>query len=111
MSLAAALAAAYANNPTLNAARAEQRAVDEGVPQALSGYRPTASLTAQGGPGWGQSSSSAGWAGPVLARTASVVVEQPVFSGFRTKNAVKAAETAVLAGRESLRSTEQTVLL
>jgi outer membrane protein len=31
--------------------------------------------------------------------------------GFRTKNSVKAAETAVLAGRESLRLTEQEVLL
>ena len=28
------------NNPTLNAQRASARATDEGVPQALSGYRP-----------------------------------------------------------------------
>ena len=31
---------AYMNNPTLNAQRAAARATDEGVPQALSGYRP-----------------------------------------------------------------------
>ena len=36
-----ALAQAYANNTTLLAARAQLRAVDEGVPQALSGWRPT----------------------------------------------------------------------
>ena len=36
-----ALAVAYSNNPTLLAARAQLRGVDEGVPQALAGWRPT----------------------------------------------------------------------
>ncbi len=111
MSLAAALAAAYANNPALNAARAEQRAVDEGVPQALSGYRPTVVGTAQAGGGFGRSNTAPGWVGPVFSTQTSIAVEQPLFAGFRTVNSVKAAETAVLAGRESLRNTEQTVLL
>ncbi|MGB8038914.1 MAG: channel protein TolC, partial [Pseudolabrys sp.] len=35
-----ALVLAYQNNPTLNSQRASVRATDEGVPQALSGYRP-----------------------------------------------------------------------
>ncbi|MDD9918202.1 MAG: secretion protein, partial [Rhodospirillaceae bacterium] len=35
-----ALALAYTNNPTLQAQRARLRSVDEGVPQALSGWRP-----------------------------------------------------------------------
>ncbi|MFN5687934.1 MAG: channel protein TolC, partial [Bradyrhizobium sp.] len=35
-----ALAQAYRNNETLNAERANLRATDEEVPQALSGYRP-----------------------------------------------------------------------
>src|SRR4249919_2543394 len=35
-----ALVLAYMNNPTLNAQRAAARVTDEGVPQALSGYRP-----------------------------------------------------------------------
>ena len=39
--LPGALAQAYVNNPTLNAQRAALRATDEGVPIALSGYRPT----------------------------------------------------------------------
>ena len=39
--LAEALALAYANNPTLRAARATVRVADEAVPQALSGWRPT----------------------------------------------------------------------
>ena len=39
-SMNAALGSAYINNPDLNSARAQLRAIDEGVPQALSGYRP-----------------------------------------------------------------------
>ena len=41
-----ALARAYENNPQLNAQRAIVRQTDEGVAQALSGYRPTLSATA-----------------------------------------------------------------
>ena len=44
-----ALVQAYQNNPSLNAQRASLRAVDENVPQALSGYRPKVSATAGGG--------------------------------------------------------------
>ena len=43
-SLQDALAAAYSNNTTLLAARAQLRAVDENVPQALAGWRPTVVL-------------------------------------------------------------------
>ena len=39
-----ALVQAYQNNPTLNSQRASVRATDEGVPQALSGYRPRVTL-------------------------------------------------------------------
>src|SRR5229473_3024159 len=44
-----ALVQAYQNNPSLNAQRAALRAADENVPQALSGYRPKLSVTANGG--------------------------------------------------------------
>ncbi|HEX5779629.1 MAG TPA: TolC family protein, partial [Xanthobacteraceae bacterium] len=47
-----ALAAAYINNPTLNAQRAATRVVDEQVPQALSGFRPTVSAGADVGTVW-----------------------------------------------------------
>jgi outer membrane protein len=104
-SLTEALAAAYRDNPNLNAQRASLRATDEGVPQALSGYRPTVS-----------GSASAGWqdvsgVGTFYPRMISLTVQQPIFLGFRTTNSVKMAETAVLAGREILRNTEQTTLL
>src|SRR3954471_11951629 len=47
--LESALVQAYQNNPTLNSQRASVRATDEGVPQALSGYRPRVSLSASVG--------------------------------------------------------------
>jgi len=103
--LAEALASAYANNPTLNAGRASLRATDEGVPAALSGYRPTVTGSASAGVAH---SSSLGTSYP---RSVSLTIEQPIFAGHRTENAVKIAETAVLAGREVLRGTEQDTLL
>jgi len=39
----------YFRNPQLNAERARQRGTDEGVPQALSGYRPQLLATLTGG--------------------------------------------------------------
>src|ERR1035441_8903563 len=47
--LESALVHAYQNNPTLNSQRAATRATDEGVPQALSGYRPKISVVGTGG--------------------------------------------------------------
>ena len=41
-----ALGRAYTGNPQLNAQRANVRATDENVPQALSGYRPKVGVTA-----------------------------------------------------------------
>jgi outer membrane protein len=104
-----ALASAYANNPSLNAQRASLRATDEGVPQALSGYRPTISATA--------TAEAVSLHNTVLGdfhyypRSIGVTITQPIFRGFRTQNGVKAAEAAVLAGREILKQTEQDVLL
>ncbi len=44
-----ALALAYSNNPSLQAARAQLRSVDENVPAALAGWRPTVTVTASAG--------------------------------------------------------------
>ncbi len=104
-----AMSWAYTNNPQLNAARAALRATDEDVPRARSGYRPSVFANADAGIDYSDSSSSG--SSTSYPRGIGVTIEQPLFLGFRTKNSVKAAETAVLAGRESLRSTEQDVLL
>src|SRR5689334_23882986 len=44
--LEGALVQAYQNNPQLNSQRASVRATDEGVPQALAGYRPRVTANA-----------------------------------------------------------------
>ncbi len=102
------LTATYDNNPTLNAARAELRATDEGVPQARSGFRPTVGASASADYTVARTSLGDG-AAP--SYQLALQVQQPLFRGYRTKNTLKAAQTAVLAGRESLRNTEQDVLL
>lgn len=106
--LNSALVLTYANNPTLNAQRAQLRAVDEGVPQALSGYRPVVGATASAGL---STLNTLGASANLVPRSVGISIEQPLFSGFRTQNSVKQAESSVLAGREALRSTEQDVFL
>lgn len=130
-----ALAAAYANNPTLLAARAQTRSVDEGVPQALSGWRPTVVLGAAGGYADTQYRNQSTVA---VQRTASgdvvnldtagvpfslysdaprntanvtATVTQPLYRGGRTTAATRRAENQVYAQRSRLLATEQTVLL
>ena len=52
--LAEAIALAYESNPTLQAQRATQRALDENWVQARTGYRPQASITGSIGPPFGR---------------------------------------------------------
>ena len=109
-----ALAGAYQYSPTIDAERARQRARDEDIARAESGYRPDISATSTVGrekttirtqfPNVGVKSltSPRGW---------SVDLVQPVFRGFQTTNAVNATEASDRAGRETLRNVEQQVLL
>src|SRR6185437_10610597 len=118
--LEAALMQAYQNNPSLNSQRAATRAIDEGVPQALSGYRPKISATAIGGEqtlssttkqvtaGIGTYSTLSGYNSPVQV---GGTITQTIFNGFQTANRTRQAESAVLAQRAILRTTEQSVLL
>jgi len=108
-SLQDALASAYLYNPTLKAARAQLRATDEGVPRARSGYRP--SVSGEVTQTWQKTNPSSGPSTNSEPRSYSVTVNQPIFRGFRTLNAIKGAEALVEAGREDLRAAEQTVLL
>jgi len=118
-----ALAKAYENNPQLNAQRAIVRQTDEGVPQALSGYRPTISANATvarqysdvkdtipASPGIpnGISFSDRGLSTP---HSIGGTVSGTLFNGEQTSNKVRAAESQVSAARETLRMMEQSVLL
>jgi outer membrane protein len=111
--LDSALARAYMGNPTLNAQRAAVRATDEGVPAALSGYRPR--LTASGDIGAQYNESVTPGIGnrndQLLPRGGGLTIDQTIWNGNRTENRVKGAETSVLAARETLRNSEQQVLL
>jgi outer membrane protein len=114
--LTAALVQAYQNNPQLNAERARQRATDENVPQALSGYRPTISATADAGVQYVDQRAVPGAAssdvrGTTFPRGVGVTATQTLFNGLRTGNRTRQAEGQVLAGVEALRVLEQQVLL
>ena len=117
--LNAALAQTYLGNPTLDAARAQLRATDEGVPQALSGWRPTVTGQVTAGPEWDhngnkltpQQAAVTDRDPQFYPRTYSVTVTQPVFNGFGTVSGTKAAENRVRAGRAQLLDTEQQVFL
>ncbi len=114
-SLNDALASAYEDNPDLNAARAQLRGIDENVPQALAGYRPTISATASDGIDrlhqFNPSSFSPPGYTTLYPRGATLTVTEPLFLGFRTTNSVLQAKNAVRAGREQLRNVEQQTLL
>lgn len=111
---------AYRNNPDLNAARAGVRIANESVPAALSGYRPsvTAQISAAGQYSESTTGQSTYLNSPgvhrsyrTLPRAATLSITQPLFDGNRTTNTVRQADQNVLVARETLRNTEQTVLL
>lgn len=108
-----ALAQAYLNNPTLDAERAELRATDELVPQALSGWRP--SLEAAGEFGVERSDSRAVSGGEATSTrqpgSVQLSIVQPLYRGGRTVASTNRAENLVQAQRGTVLSTEQQVLL
>ncbi|MGF1628166.1 MAG: TolC family outer membrane protein [Kiloniellaceae bacterium] len=106
-----ALVQTYQSNPTLSAARAQLRATNERVPQALSGWRPTLEAQGSGGKAYdddirptsdGDGRSPAG---------ADLTLTQPIYRGGRTIAGTDRAENEVLAQRSRLAVTEQDVLL
>jgi outer membrane protein len=114
-----ALIQAYRNNPQLNAQRAAARATDEALSIALGGYRPR--LTANGsiaeqylevlarsGP---TSSCTILTCGDQVVKIGGITATQTLFNGFQTGSRTRQAESQVSAARETLRTTEQNVLL
>jgi TolC family type I secretion outer membrane protein len=104
-----ALAKAYDNNPQLQAARAQLRATDEGVPQAKSGWRPTVTTTGNVGEEW--VNNDPGSKGDFQPRGVDLQITQPLYTGERTPSALRQAESLILAQRSVLMSAEQNVLL
>ena len=115
-----ALAQTYANNPTLATARAQLRVVDENVPQALAGWRPSVSITGSAGYALTNARTRANVAGGQrigvttdqdrAIGSVAATVTQPLYRGGRTEASTRRAENQVLAQRARLLATEQQVL-
>ena len=99
-----ALAKAYASNPTITGARAQQRANDENVPITRSRGLPSLDAAATYTENLQRSSSS--FVSPERQATAGLTLAVPIYSGGAVKNSVRGAEARVEAGRANLRDTE-----
>lgn len=103
-----ALVSAYETNPTLEAARANQRATDEDVPINRASGLPSVSGSAtytqqvEEYPDYTDSSAD-------RSLDAGLTLSVPVYSGGAVKNSVRAARTRVEAGQADLRATESAV--
>lgn len=116
-----ALVQAYQNNPSLNAQRAALRATDENVPQALSGYRPKLSITTDAGANYAHAvakefgsavlTTNPNSTRSFVSTSVGANASETLFNGFQTANRVREAESQVMGARETLRVTEQQVLL
>ena len=102
-----ALVEAYRANPTLQSARAQQRATDENVPIEKSAGRPDVSATGQYVEFLKQSSTD--FAAPKRVINADIQLGVPIYSGGAVKNSVRAAEERVQAGQADLRATESAI--
>ena len=102
-----ALAQAYNTNPTLEAARANQRANDENVPIQHASGLPSSNITATHTEFLRQSANAFTAPERNLGVVAQVLV--PVYSGGAVRNGVAAAKNRVEAGEADLRNTESTI--
>src|SRR5690606_14272462 len=94
-----ALLQAYLTNPTLMAARANQRATDENVPIARSSGLPSVSSNATFTEQLRETSPDPTGLFPNRTLGAGVTLTVPVYSGGSVRNSVRAAETRVVAGQ------------
>ncbi len=108
-----ALVETYSSNPQLEAERAQLRATDETVPQALAGWRPTVQLSGSGGAQAVENTPS----NPPLAPgytsygawSVDMSVTQPVYQSGRTVAQTAQAEDTVKAERAHAVAVESAV--
>ena len=115
-SLQDALAHAYMDNPQLQAERANLRSVDESVPQALSNWRPTVSLSASQGYTHSdatvrENTNDISGSTNALPQSYGVTIAQPIYRGGRTVAQTSEALNLVQAERARLVAEEETILL
>ncbi|KWV94855.1 TolC family outer membrane protein [Erythrobacter sp. AP23] len=102
-----ALSQAYQNNPTLLAARANQRAVDENVPIQEAAGIPSVDGTATYTEFIKNSPNS--FTAPDRTFRIGPSLTVPVYAGGAIRNAVKAAKERVSAGQADLRAIESSI--
>lgn len=102
-----ALGKAYAHNPTLTGARAAQRANDENVPLARADALPNLGASADYTENVKRSSTS--FTSPFRSASADLTLRVPIYQGGAVANGIRAADTRVAAGVETLRATEASV--
>jgi outer membrane protein len=107
--LADAIAMAYANNPSLQRARAQQRGADEGYVQARSQLGPSASFSFDKSYHDRDQSFAAG--SQRSTQGLGFSASQTLFSTGGISSQIDAAKSGVLAGQQDLRSIEQQMLL
>ncbi|HUJ98124.1 MAG TPA: TolC family outer membrane protein [Stellaceae bacterium] len=108
-----ALVDAYTNNPQILAERANLRATDEGVPQALSGWRPTVTFTGSVGAQHLDNSPTSPQApnSKTVPKIVDLNINQPLYSGGRTVALTAEAEKNIEAERARNIATEESVFL
>ena len=108
--LTEALANAYTSNPQLLAQRALLRQTDEGVPQALSNWRPTVTFTGQGGINRGAINTGRGDVYSTFeTRQFDLRLTQPIYRGGRTEAQTRQAINLVQSARAQTFAVETTV--
>ncbi len=103
-----ALVAAYGDNPTLTAQRAQLRATDEQAAIVRSGGRPTLGGSVSYTQGLSGLRALQGYN---EALNAGTELRVPLYQGGRVRTATRAADSRVASGRESLRATEGDVFV
>lgn len=111
-----ALAQAYRTNPTLQGARAELRATDEGVPLAKAEGRPDAGINGTytenihrdvvTQPGF---FGGTGFVSPHRSVAGQASLNVPIYRGGTVRNSIRSAKERVAAGENTLRGTESSV--
>ncbi|MEM6902479.1 MAG: TolC family outer membrane protein [Pseudomonadota bacterium] len=110
-SFSEALRLAYETNPTIDAARADLRSVDELVPQARGGYLPSIIGDVSAGVEEIEQDTGTTTDGSINPVSATLSISQNIYRGGQTVASINQAENTVFAQRGSLFDTEQSVLL
>ena len=109
-SLYDAMRYAYDHSSTIRAARQELLAVQENLPQAQAGFKPTAGASAGVTKTWLDSSPVATSDGS-LEKDIGVSISQPIYRGGRTVSGISNAKNGIMAQRALLNAIEAQVLL